>query len=79
MRRGQRIGFISRHERGVLQGLLDILRLQVRILFENVLGGHTVGNHVHHMRGRDAHTAQAGPSTHDLRIKGNAIEHGGVP
>src|SRR2546430_11892831 len=59
---------------GVLQGLLDVTRFEVRIGFEDLGLRHSVGDHADHAGHRDAQASNAGNAAHLVRVHGDPGE-----
>lgn len=59
---------------GVPEGLGDVLRFEIRVLIEDLLNRHPVGNHRDNCGNRKAKVAYARHTSHSLRIYGDAIE-----
>jgi hypothetical protein len=59
---------------GILEARLNVRSLQVRIFFQNRLVSHPVGQQVQHQRRRDAHSSDAGLSTHYQGIESNSLD-----
>ena len=67
--------FLAGQPRGVFERLLNVLGLEVGITAQDLFGRRSMGNLAHDHGHRDPHPADAGPSTHDLRIERDALEH----
>src|SRR5262249_48239026 len=65
--------------RCILKRLLDIRTLQIRIVGKNLVRRRPVGYLTDDNRNRDAHPANAGPASHDLSVKGDAVKHSSYP
>jgi hypothetical protein len=70
----QRREFLIGQNGGVLESLLNVLRLKIRILAEDLRNCHTVGDKIYNKRYSDAQTPNARSTTHYHRVKAHAIE-----
>ena len=64
---------------GVLQAGLDVFRLQVRQLLENLLRGQPIGEQIQDIRHPDAHSANAGVSAALGRIGCDSFQARNIP
>ena len=70
--------FLGRQPSGVFERLSHIIRLEIRMVRENLVDSRAVGHLSNHDRHGDPHSANAGPPTHDRGVEGDAIEAGHV-
>jgi len=64
---------VIQQPRGELQARLQILGLQVRYLFEDLLAGQSSREQVEHVADANPHSANTGAATALLRINGDAL------
>jgi len=69
---------LAREPGSVSERLLNVLSLQLRVIVENRLDSHPVGNLGHDHTDRDTHSADAGATAHHFGVEGDAIEHGNL-
>jgi hypothetical protein len=66
--------FFLGEPRGVLQGLFDVLRFQIRVVCKNLVWRSSMRNLPNDERDRNAHAPDTCPATQNLRFKRDTIK-----
>jgi len=72
-----RMNLFRREPGRVLQGLADVLLLEIRMVRENLRSARPVRNRAYDDRDRNTHPADARAASENLRLERDAIEHDG--
>lgn len=69
------MGLVTHHECGILQRLTNILRLRIRMLRDDLLDSHVIGNEIDEVCHCYAHPTNAGASAQNFGVEHYSVEH----
>ena len=67
-------GILPGEQGGILQASLNVIGFQVRVVLDDVLYPHPVGQQVEHQGRRYAHPPDTALPARDLRVKGDSVK-----